>query len=256
MPQPARSGSFSVEEFFRRHGIRFRGPSSHDGGRKFVLDECPWDTSHRAPDAAVFEGPDGRLGFKCFHNSCQGRGWREFRDFYDPTERNLQAMPQMEDPDAARWGETAQWWPRADIPSYSRKYLEEQIRGTENQKKWQWVDSYPYTRDDGTPVLVKARFLDRANDKTFRQFLMTENGGWKPKRSGQARDLLYRRQSLASASKIFLVNGEKAADSRARQLGLCTTCYIEGEGEWHTGVNEAFRDKDVGAWRSRKLVGP
>ena len=76
-------------------------------------------------------------------------------------------------------------------------------------------------------------FLDRANDKTFRQFVLTSKRGWRIKRPDQARDLLYRWPTLAASYQIFLVNGEKAADRGAQQLGLCTTCHLDGEGAWH-----------------------
>lgn len=239
------TAQFDVEAFLLRHGVRYRPPVCFEGGRKFVLEECPWDPSHRSPDAAVFEGADGRLGFKCFHNSCQGRGWREFRERVEPAGRNTQAVPAMVDPDAPPWGETVDWWLRADMPAWCRNYLEDAVRKVEEEKKWQWVGTYPYTRADGTPVLVKARFLDRANDKTFRQFRLTSKRGWRLKRPGQARDLLYRWPTLSSAAEIFLVNGEKAADRGAQQLGLCTTCHVEGEGQWHTAFNESFRGKKV-----------
>jgi predicted P-loop ATPase len=244
MPRQA-GAAFDVEAFLLRYGVRHRPPVAFEGGRKFVLEECPWDPSHRSPDAAVFEGADGKLGFKCFHSSCQGRGWREFRERFEPASRNTQAVPAMEDPDAPPWGETVEWWLRADMPAWCRSYLEDDVRKVEKEKRWQWVASYPYTRADGTPVLVKARFLDRANDKTFRQFMLTSKRGWRPKRPGQARDLLYRWPTLAAASEIFLVNGEKAADRGAQQLGLCTTCHVEGEGEWHTAFNDTFRGKNV-----------
>lgn len=244
MPRAA-AGAFDVEEFLHRHGVRYRPPAAYDGGRKFVLEECPWDPSHRSPDAAVFEGADGRLGFKCFHNSCQGRGWREFRERFEPSDRNTRALPKLEDPDAPPWGEVADWWLRGDMPGWSRNYLEEEIRKIEKEKKWQWIDSYPYSRPDGTPVLVKVRFLDRANDKTFRQFLLTSKRGWRPKRPGQTRDLLYRWPTLAAATEIFLVNGEKAADRAAQQFGICTTCFVDGEAEWRNALNDTFRDKRV-----------
>ena len=95
------AGTFDVEQFLQRHGVRYRPPVAFEGGRKFVLEECPWDSGHRAPDAAVFEGADGRLGFKCFHNSCQSRGWREFRELIEPANRNTQVISAMGDPDAA-----------------------------------------------------------------------------------------------------------------------------------------------------------
>ena len=79
-PSPGRE--FDLHEFLVRHGIRFRAPVAHEGGRKFVLEECPFDPSHKAPDAAVFEYPDG-YAFHCFHNSCAGRAWRDFREVFD-----------------------------------------------------------------------------------------------------------------------------------------------------------------------------
>jgi predicted P-loop ATPase len=243
MPPPPRTGAFDVEQFLRRHGVRFRAPVPYDGGRKFVLEECPWDPSHGAPDAAVFEGADGRLGFHCFHNSCQGRGWREFRELFEPADRNTQAIPRMEDPEAPPWGEVAEWWLRDDMPAWSRHYLEEQIRKIEQEKKWQWVASYPYVKPDGTPVLVKVRFLDRANDKTFRQFALTSKRGWRLRRPGEARALLYRWSTLAAAAEVFVVASEAVADRAAERLGVVTTCHIDGE--WHEALNETFRGKRV-----------
>ena len=245
MPPQPRARAFDVEQLLSRHGVRFRAPVPYDGGRKFVLEECPWDPSHSAPDAAVFEGADGRLGFHCFHNSCQGRGWREFREWFEPPDRNTQAIPRMEDPEAPPCGDVAEWWLRDDMPAWSRHYLEEQIRKIEKDKKWQWVASYPYARPDGTPELVKIRFLDRANDKTFRQFLLTSKRGWRLRKPGEAHALLYRWPELADAAEIFLVSTEPEADRGVRQFGLTTTCHIDGEGEWHAALNESFRDKRV-----------
>lgn len=70
-------------EFLDKYGIRYRDPVAHDGGYKYTLYECPFDNSHKGKDAAVFDRPDG-FGFKCFHNSCADRGWKEFRQLYEP----------------------------------------------------------------------------------------------------------------------------------------------------------------------------
>ena len=45
----------------------------------YALDACPFDSSHVNNDAAFFQDTDGKLGFKCFHDSCQGKGWKEAR---------------------------------------------------------------------------------------------------------------------------------------------------------------------------------
>lgn len=80
---PRTSTEFHLREFLDSHGIRYRAPVPHDGGYKYTLEECPFDSSHQGKDAAVFERPDG-FGFRCFHNSCADRGWREFRQLLEP----------------------------------------------------------------------------------------------------------------------------------------------------------------------------
>ncbi|MCC6389108.1 MAG: helix-turn-helix transcriptional regulator [Bryobacterales bacterium] len=83
---PPRRGAFGfdLQGFLEKHGIRFRAAQSYQGGRKLILEECPWDPTHRAPDAAVFESADGRLGFRCLHNSCRHLRWRDFRKLFEP----------------------------------------------------------------------------------------------------------------------------------------------------------------------------
>ena len=80
---------FNVENFLLHHGVRFRPPVPHEGGRKFVLEDCPFDPAHKAPDSAVFELADGSFGFKCFHNSCNGRQWRDVRELLEPRRQRV-----------------------------------------------------------------------------------------------------------------------------------------------------------------------
>jgi P4 family phage/plasmid primase-like protien len=85
-PGPRLVSDFSLERFIAEHGIGIaRSPDVHEGSERWVLDHCPFNPDHRAPDATLFRRvSDGRLGFKCLHNSCSDRGWKEFREFYEP----------------------------------------------------------------------------------------------------------------------------------------------------------------------------
>lgn len=74
---------FDVESFLRDHSISYK-LQNYNGGVKYVLESCPFDSSHKAPDSAVFKASDGRLGFKCLHNSCAGYDWKAFRKLLDP----------------------------------------------------------------------------------------------------------------------------------------------------------------------------
>ncbi len=55
-----------------------------DGRTAYSLARCPFDASHKAGDAAIFQDDNGKLSAKCFHDSCSGRGWAEFRNVIGP----------------------------------------------------------------------------------------------------------------------------------------------------------------------------
>ena len=77
--------SFDLEGWIRQHGMGYREKTFSDGGRKFILDECPFNGNHKAPDSMLILQPDGRIGFKCLHNSCRDKSWRDVWMALDPT---------------------------------------------------------------------------------------------------------------------------------------------------------------------------
>jgi hypothetical protein len=80
-----RNGAFDVEGFFGLHGIEVAERTTEpDGIIKWRLKRCPFNPDHESPDAAVFQCPDGKLGFKCFHNTCAGKRWKDFRGYFEP----------------------------------------------------------------------------------------------------------------------------------------------------------------------------
>jgi hypothetical protein len=62
--------------------VAFRVKDQPDGlGRTvFVLNECPFDPAHGDPDACIMQASSGKMSAQCFHNSCAGRGWQEFKE--------------------------------------------------------------------------------------------------------------------------------------------------------------------------------
>ena len=79
------SEQFDLDEFIRQHGIEIVKRTTFGQGEKLVLKECPFDSNHKAPDAALFRLNGGAIGFKCLHNSCQHYGWHDFRLHFDPS---------------------------------------------------------------------------------------------------------------------------------------------------------------------------
>lgn len=75
---------FDIENFLATHGINVTKKVSISTGTKYQLAQCPFDESHQHGDAAVFAYNNGSYGFHCFHNSCAGYHWHEFRQKVEP----------------------------------------------------------------------------------------------------------------------------------------------------------------------------
>lgn len=74
---------FDIENWMDKHGLRYTA-KTWNGGVKYILDECPFDSSHKAPDSMITKSASGAIGFKCLHNHCQHYHWRELRLKYEP----------------------------------------------------------------------------------------------------------------------------------------------------------------------------
>lgn len=73
-----------LADWLTQHNVPVRETVTAGGVTKYILQCCPFNADHKNKDAAVFELADGSYGFKCFHNSCSDKHWREFREFYEP----------------------------------------------------------------------------------------------------------------------------------------------------------------------------
>ena len=76
--------TFDVEAWLREHGLEVTDKRSGNGYTKYILKECPFDSSHKAPDSCITVGTSGAIGFHCFHDHCQGKTWRDVRIKYEP----------------------------------------------------------------------------------------------------------------------------------------------------------------------------
>lgn len=76
---------FNLRDFISKNGISVaKEIPLVGGGTKFVLTECLFDSGHKAPDAAIFEMPNGAIAYKCFHQSCSCHDWKDVRLKFDP----------------------------------------------------------------------------------------------------------------------------------------------------------------------------
>lgn len=75
--------AFDIEEWMGKYGIQYTTRAG-DGYTKYVLEECPFDHNHKAPDSMILKQPSGAIGFKCLHDSCQGKRWQDVRILFEP----------------------------------------------------------------------------------------------------------------------------------------------------------------------------
>lgn len=84
-PAKIRKNEFNVQEWLSSHGVGInRVNTTADGAVKYVLEECPFNSSHKAPDSMIIVQPSGAIGFRCLHNSCSDHNWQELRLKYEP----------------------------------------------------------------------------------------------------------------------------------------------------------------------------
>lgn len=119
---------FNLREFIAKYGIKIAKeiPIS-GGGTKYILEECPFDSQHKAPDSALFELSNGSVAFKCFHNSCSQYDWRAFRLHFDPQAYDHENEPRLQQPTQYR-----QYVPT--IPQKTKYEIKEEI--PELGEKW------------------------------------------------------------------------------------------------------------------------
>ena len=76
--------TFDLEAWLQKYGIEYKADVRGDKAVKYVLDHCPFDANHTGKDAVIFKSPSGAIGFHCFHNSCQGKTWKDVRLLFEP----------------------------------------------------------------------------------------------------------------------------------------------------------------------------
>lgn len=75
---------FDLQSFLQKHNIRVTNVENVAGGKKYILEHCPFNENHKGKDAVIFQRDSGEISFHCFHNSCSNNGWRELRLLYEP----------------------------------------------------------------------------------------------------------------------------------------------------------------------------
>lgn len=98
-PATAAGKGFDLEDWLDQYGLRVHAVKEWRDTTKYVLEECPFDSNHKAPDSTIIKMSNGAIAFKCLHNSCQGHDWHELRLKYEPDaydDKNIEAEARIE----------------------------------------------------------------------------------------------------------------------------------------------------------------
>jgi hypothetical protein len=68
-----------IEEFLKWGEVLVRSSDDYEGGTRWILDECYFNSQHNRGEACVIQYENGALKYNCFHQSCCENTWAEFR---------------------------------------------------------------------------------------------------------------------------------------------------------------------------------
>ena len=91
------TSNFDLVTWIRDHGLSVSKEGSwQNGGHKWILDICPFDSNHTDNAAYIVQQPNGAIGAGCQHDGCKARGWgwRELRELYEPESRERREKAQ------------------------------------------------------------------------------------------------------------------------------------------------------------------
>jgi archaellum biogenesis ATPase FlaH len=80
-----------VEAWVVKHGLAVVHRGAWNGGRKWILNPCPWNPDHTNRAAYIVQLASGGIAAGCQHNGCHGKGWHDLRDLVEPRWREARA---------------------------------------------------------------------------------------------------------------------------------------------------------------------
>jgi P4 family phage/plasmid primase-like protien len=79
------TNEIELGQWLAAHGLDIsKEKRANGGGTMYILDACPWDSSHTDHSAWAVQFASGAISAGCHHNGCSGKGWRDLLYLYEP----------------------------------------------------------------------------------------------------------------------------------------------------------------------------
>ena len=75
---------FDLDTWMSAHGIEVTKTESYNGGTRYILKVCPFNSNHTGTSAAIFKMSNGAIAYKCQHDGCIDNDWRKLREMLEP----------------------------------------------------------------------------------------------------------------------------------------------------------------------------
>ena len=79
-------GRLDVAKYLEHYEVKYTEVHGQDrkGRRRWALKECPFHADHGGRDSVILQEPEGKIGYKCWHDRCLGKGWKDVRQKIGP----------------------------------------------------------------------------------------------------------------------------------------------------------------------------
>jgi hypothetical protein len=82
-----RESGFDLAAWVSHHQIPVLSEAPWNGGRKWILNPCPWNQEHTNRSAYLVQLASGAIAAGCLHASCAGKDWAALRELFDSDQR-------------------------------------------------------------------------------------------------------------------------------------------------------------------------
>ena len=82
--KPVKNGSIKMDEWLSGNGIDVFKLKDEGDRTIYVLETCPWNSSHTDKSASITQFNNGAISAKCHHDSCSHENWSSLKKLYEP----------------------------------------------------------------------------------------------------------------------------------------------------------------------------